>query len=220
MRAIQPSETRLFSRNELITGERVRAITPDTPTAAASVKANSLNSEPVSPPIRPMGAYTAARVRVMAITGPATSRAPTRAACTGDLPSSIWRCTFSTTTMASSTTSPMASTIASSVNRLMEKPRDSMMAAAPSMDSGIVTTGTSTARSEPRPRKITATTMRTASSCVLRTSSIEALMKRASSNGTCTSTPGGRFCLMPGSRALMRSTMVRGLPTGVAFRPK
>ena len=37
-------------------GDSVSAITPDTTTAPASVKANSLNSEPVSPPIRPIGA--------------------------------------------------------------------------------------------------------------------------------------------------------------------
>ena len=122
-----------------------------------------MNNEPVSPPISPMGAYTAASVMVMAITGPATSRAPISAARTGDLPSSICRCTFSTTTMASSTTRPMASTMASSVSRFTLKPNSAMMAAPPSMDSGIVTTGISTARSEPRHRKITATTMMMAS---------------------------------------------------------
>ena len=34
---------------------------PDTTTAAASVIANSRNSEPVSPPWKPIGVYTAAR---------------------------------------------------------------------------------------------------------------------------------------------------------------
>ena len=121
-----------------------------------------MNSEPVSPPISPMGAYTAASVMVMAITGPATSRAPISAARTGDLPSSICRCTFSTTTMASSTTRPMASTMASSVSRFTLKPNSAMMAAPPSMDSGIVTTGIST-RAASRHRKITATTMMMAS---------------------------------------------------------
>ena len=41
----------------------------------------------------------------------------------GVMPSSRWRLTFSTTMMASSTTRPMASTSASSVSRLMEKPK-------------------------------------------------------------------------------------------------
>ncbi len=132
----------------------------------------------------------------------------------------MWRCTFSTTTIASSTTSPIASTIASNVSRLIEKPNTSISAAAPSIDSGMVTTGISTARTEPRHRKITSTTITTASSSVWRTSSIEASMKRASSNGSCTSTPAGRFCLMPGSSSRMRFTITSGLPLGAACRPR
>lgn len=40
----------------LIIGESVSATTPDTTTEHASVKANSLKSAPVSPPISPIGA--------------------------------------------------------------------------------------------------------------------------------------------------------------------
>ncbi len=149
---MRPSFWCAWSSSELITGDRVSATTPDTITAPARVRANSRNSAPVRPPIRPMGVYTAARVMVMAITGPATSRAPISAAATGDLPSSMWRWTFSTTTMASSTTSPMASTIASRVSRLTLKPKASISAAAPSIDRGMVATGISTLRSEPRQR--------------------------------------------------------------------
>ncbi|MNS95342.1 hypothetical protein D3C72_1295980 [compost metagenome] len=122
--------------------------------------------------------------------------------------------------MASSTTRPMASTIANNVNRFTLKPNSAMMAAPPSMDSGMVTTGISTARNEPRHRKITTTTMAMASSRVCITPSMDALMKRASSKGTCTLVPGGRFCLMLGSSSCKRLTMTSGLPTGVAFRPK
>ena len=46
--------------------------------------------------------------------------APSSAACNGDLPCSMCRWMFSTTTMASSTTVPIASTMASSVSRLIE----------------------------------------------------------------------------------------------------
>ena len=46
---------------------------------------------------------------------------PLKAACIGDMwSSSMWRWMFSTTTMASSTTRPMASTMASSDRRLIE----------------------------------------------------------------------------------------------------
>ena len=49
------------------------------------------------------------------------------------------------------------------------------------IDSGMVTTGIITERTEPRNRKITTMTMATASISVLRTSSIEALMKSVES---------------------------------------
>src|SRR3546814_1861297 len=94
---------------------------------------------------------------------------------------------FSTTTMASSTTRPIASTIASKVKRLREKPNASISAAEPTSDSGIVTTGISTARRDPRNRKITTTTMRIASISVCVTSSrseehkseLQSLMRRS-----------------------------------------
>ena len=52
-------------------------------TAPARVNANSRNKAPVTPPRKPIGAYTAAKVRVIEMTGPAISRAPIRAACAG-----------------------------------------------------------------------------------------------------------------------------------------
>ena len=118
---------------------------------------------------------------VMAITGATISRAPSNAARTGVSPSSMWRWMFSTTTMASSTTRPIASTIASSVNRLIEKPQASIRAAVPISDSGMVTTGMMTARNVPRNRKITTMTITTASISVCFTSLMEALTKRATS---------------------------------------
>ena len=103
-----------------IIGVIVSATMPEMMTAPASVTANSRNSAPVRPPVKPSGASTAASVSVMATTGPVISRMPTIAACIGDRPSSMWRWMFSTTTMASSTTRPIASTMASSDRRLIE----------------------------------------------------------------------------------------------------
>ena len=164
----------MFLRNtEHIIGDSVSAMTPETITAPASVKANSRNSEPVRPPRKPIGAYTAASVMVIEITGPTISRAPFNEAWTGGMPSSRWRWMFSTTTMASSTTRPIASTIASSVRRLKEKPAISISVQTPISDSGIVITGITTLRSEARNRKITTTTISTASPSVFSTSSIE-----------------------------------------------
>ena len=158
---------------EHIIGDSVSAITPDTITEPASVKANSRNSVPVTPPRKPIGAYTAASVIVMETTGPTISRAPFSDACTGGRPSSRCRWMFSTTTMASSTTRPIASTIASSVSRLKLKPAASIRMQTPISDSGMVTTGMITDRSEARNRKITTTTIRTASVSVFSTSSID-----------------------------------------------
>ncbi|MNR65472.1 hypothetical protein D3C85_1885200 [compost metagenome] len=64
----------------------------------------------------------------------------------------MWRCTFSTTTIASSTTRPMARTRASNVSRFRLKPNICINIAAPSIDSGMVTTGMSTVRKVPRHR--------------------------------------------------------------------
>ena len=52
----RPSFPSSCTNRELITGDSVTATMPDTMTAAASVMANSRNSEPVSPPWKPMGA--------------------------------------------------------------------------------------------------------------------------------------------------------------------
>ena len=44
-----------FSIFDVIIGESVSAMTPDTTTAPASVKANSRNSAPVRPEVKPIG---------------------------------------------------------------------------------------------------------------------------------------------------------------------
>ena len=57
------------------------------------------------------GTKTAISTAVVAMIGPVTSRMARRVASMGGWPISSWRSTFSTTTIASSTTIPMASTI-------------------------------------------------------------------------------------------------------------
>jgi hypothetical protein len=104
-----------------IIGVMVIATMPEMTTAPASVTANSRNRAPVKPPVKASGANTAASVSVMAMMADEISRIPFNAACIGDIwSSSMWRWMFSTTTMASSTTSPIASTMASRDSRLME----------------------------------------------------------------------------------------------------
>ena len=107
---------------------------------------------------------------VMATMGPTSSRAATSAAWNGFSPSRMWRSTFSTTTMASSTTRPTESTMASRVSRFTVKPKTCMRNTAPMSETGMATTGTSTERSEPRKRKITSTTISSVSASVSTTS--------------------------------------------------
>jgi hypothetical protein len=145
-------------------------------TAPASVNANSRNSAPVRPPWMPIGTYTAANVMVMAMTGPTSSRAPISAAWYGVRPSRMWRSTFSTTTIASSTTRPTDSTIASSVSRFSVKPNACIKKTPPISETGIATTGTSAERKDPRNRKITTITIRIVSVSVLTTSCIASRM--------------------------------------------
>ena len=164
------------SSREPIIGDSVSATTPDTITAPASVNANSRNSAPVRPPWMPIGAYTAASVMVIAMIGPTSSRAASMAARPGGLPACRWRSMFSTITIASSTTRPTESTIASSVSRLTVKPAASIRNTAPTREIGIATTGMITARTEPRNRKITAMTISNVSVSVVSTSLIASWM--------------------------------------------
>ena len=153
-------------------GDSVSATIPETVTAPASVKANSRNRAPVNPPWMPTGAYTAASVMVIEMIGPTSSRAASMAARSGGFPCWMCRSTFSTMTIASSTTSPTERTIASSVSRLMVKPATSIRKTAPISDTGIATTGISTDRNDPRNRKMTKMTIRSVSVSVCSTSLI------------------------------------------------
>ncbi len=74
---------------------------------------------------------------------------------------------FSSMTMASSTTRPIASTQASRVNTLIENPSAAKIATEPMIDTGIAISGTSVARQLRRNRKIISTTRAIASYRVL-----------------------------------------------------
>ena len=150
-----------------IIGVSVSATNPETITAPARVKANSVNSRPVFPGAKAIGAYTAASVNVIAMTAKPISFRPRAAAATGSIPSSIWRYIFSSTTMASSTTRPIASTIARSVSVLTLNPNANISAKVAISDTGIVTIGMIAARNERRKNRMTKTTSAMASPIVV-----------------------------------------------------
>ena len=78
---------------------------------------------PADPPKNAMGRNTADSTRPMPTSAPVISSIDLRAASLGESPS-VWirRSTFSTTTMASSTRRPMASTMPNMVRVLMVNP--------------------------------------------------------------------------------------------------
>ena len=109
---------------DAIIGVRVKASRLEKTTAAAMVSANSVNKRPTSPCRKVMGTKTETKTKVVATTAKPTCRVPLKAATSGVSPYSfIRREIFSSTTIASSTTRPIAKTIASRVKRLMENPR-------------------------------------------------------------------------------------------------
>ncbi len=148
---------------------------------------------PVEPPRKAIGTKTAASTSPMPTSAPVIWSIDLRVASSGDSPSSlISRSTFSTTTMASSTSRPMASTIANIVSMLIEKPSAASTPNVPSSTTGTAIVGISVARRFCRNRYMTRNTRTIASSSVLTTSLIEARTKGVVSNGTTAFMPAGK----------------------------
>ena len=104
-------------------------------------------------------------------------------------------------TIASSTTRPTDSTIASSVSKLIVNPATSMRNTAPTSEIGMATTGMSTERIEPRNRKITTITIRRVSVSVLSTSLMASWMYSVESYGMPTFMPVGNWARISGMAA-------------------
>ena len=135
------------------------------------VSENCLYRMPVVPGKKLTGTNTEISTSEVAITALVTSdMAMLVASCESATPSSRCLCTFSITTIASSTTSPVASVMPNSVSELMEKPKTLMKAKVPMSETGMVTAGMMVERQSCRKRKITAMTMRIASPMVTSTS--------------------------------------------------
>ena len=136
-----------------------------------------------------MGTNTAIKTAVVAITAKNTFRVPTTAAALGPVPPARWRCTLSSTTMASSTISPAASTSASSVRMLIEKPSIQLAASVPSREMGMAIAGISVRRIEPVNNRMVPITTRIEMSSVVTTSLTEPRIKIESSELIRRSTP-------------------------------
>ena len=102
---------------------------------------NSRNKRPTNPSKNITGKNTAAKVIEIEITAKKISLDPLIAASIGDMPSSTFLKMFSVTTIPSSTTRPVARTIASKVNTLIENPKSHMIKNVAINETGISING-------------------------------------------------------------------------------
>jgi len=145
--------------------------------ATEMVMAKGRYIRPVSPGRNSEGTKTASSTRVVATMAPPTSPIAFDVASFAERPSvSISRMVFSTTTMASSTTMPMASTSPNSVRLLIDWPVASITAKVPISETGMVTAGTRVVRQSWRKIQTVKITSRMATNSVSTTSSIDWLM--------------------------------------------
>ena len=114
-----------------------------------------------------VGTNTEQSTSVIEMTGPVISSMAWMVASRGGSPLAIQRSMFSTTTMASSTTMPMASTRPNSVRLFSEKPSRAMIAKVPISDTGTSIIGSSVARQSCRKISTTTNTSTNASNSVL-----------------------------------------------------
>src|SRR4051812_22370777 len=144
---------------------------------AAIVTANCLKNSPEIPEIKAEGTKTAHKVSAIEIRALPTSSIVLCAASKADMPERRLRSTFSTTTIASSTTIPTAKTKPKSERLLTEMPSTYRMANVPTRDTGIAITGIMAALQFWRNRNTTPSTKRIATKIVMTTSWIDLEMK-------------------------------------------
>jgi hypothetical protein len=119
---------------------------------------------------------TAIREMLIEKTVKPISRAPLSAAASGDRPASVWHVMFSITTMASSTTKPLAIVIAIKDRLSRLKPKRYIAAKLPIIDTGTATVGMKVTRAFLKNMKTTMMTRMTEMTNVCSTSDTEARM--------------------------------------------
>src|SRR5215831_2043720 len=183
-----PSGPRISRRgrnnNAASAGLSVNALNADNTTDTAIVTANCWYIRPVIPGTNAVGTNTATRISAIATTGPDTSSIARNVASRGDNPRSMWCSTASTTTIASSTTSPIASTSPNNDSVLIENPSSGNIANVPTSDTGTASSGISVARNPCRNTNTTMITSASASNSVLTISSIPAVTASVVSSDT------------------------------------
>src|SRR5207244_12683180 len=165
---------------------------PERTTATAIVIANWRYMRPVMPPRKATGTNTEQSTSTIATSARLTWCIARSAATAGGTPSvAMMRSTFSITTIASSTTTPIASTRPNSVSRLIEKPSTCIPKKAPMTETGTATTGMRVARQLCRKTNTTNVTSSSASNSVFTTSLINSVTYGVVSNAIVQRTPDG-----------------------------
>ena len=163
-----------FNKWAHIIGVNVKETNKEIPIAVVKVMANSLKSRPTRPSINKRGINTATNEILIESTVKPTSLTPFRAACLGFKPFSIWREIFSSTTIASSTTKPVATVNAINDRLFKLKPHKYMAEKVPINETGTATAGIKVARPERRNKNTTKITSATAIANARSTSANEA----------------------------------------------
>ena len=188
-------------------GVVVREMTSEIITAADSVTANSRNSRPVCPPMNSSGMNTATSDTLIDNTVKPTSLAPSSAALKRSIPASMWRLVFSSTTMASSTTKPVATVSAIRLRLFRLKPSKYMTPKVPSSDTMVATAGMTVARALRKNALTTSTTSAIEISSVASISSSDERIELVLSDATCSVTSSGSWACSSGSMARTASTV-------------
>ena len=170
-----------------IIGVVVSEMTSEIITAADSVIANSRNSRPTWPCMKSSGMNTATSETLIESTVKPTSCAPSSAAFIRSMPASMWRAVFSRTTIASSTTKPVATVSAIRLRLLSEKPSSAITPKVPSSETTVATAGITVARQLRRKTLTTSTTSAIEISSVNSISRSEARMELVLSEATSSS---------------------------------
>jgi hypothetical protein len=162
----------------------------------------------VVPGKKPTGTNTATSTSEVAITAPVTSPMASEVAAWALMCSSpMWRLMFSITTIASSTTSPVARVMPKRVRVLIENPMSFTKKNVPTRETGIVTAGMSVLRQSWRNRNMVSTTKTMAMSSVNTTSQMDSLTTVVVSKAIPYRSPGGkRFDRRSSSARTPRST--------------
>ena len=158
------------SKSAASAGLKVSELNAEIKVELAIVSANWRKNWPVMPEMKAQGTNTAERTSPIAITGPETSSIARIVASRGAIPRSMWCSTASTTTIASSTTMPMASTRPNSVRLFRLNPIAAMTPKVPMIATGTAISGITADRQFWRNKSTTIATRITASRSVLKTS--------------------------------------------------